>query len=468
MPALALADRMFLFGDVAETPQHVAALGVFAVPPPASPEYVSDLAERFRAERTFASPFNFRLRHVALRKVAPEWRRLDDAEIDLDYHFHHAALPYPGGERELGVLVSRLHSQPLDLARPPWEVHLIEGLEGGRFALYMKVHHALMDGIGGIRRFQRMITTDPSDHELRPLWSIASRKPRSLIPGGIGRQLAQVSSTVWEGVGAAQGLAAAAGDLVREGARHRDPEFGVPFRAPSSVLGGRISRHRRIATQTFEFERIRALARSESVSINDVFLTICSAALERYLSELDELPERSLTAGTPVSIRVAGDDQTSNAFSMMIVKLATGALDPRRRLRAISTSSIAARAKLERLPRRGVELYAGLFMFPFLVQNVVGLGGRLPPPYNVVVSNVPGPLEQQYLAGAPLEALYPFGVLYHGVALFIGAFATSGTFGVGFCGCRDTLPHMQRLAVYAGEALDELEAAARTGTEVRA
>jgi WS/DGAT/MGAT family acyltransferase len=180
-----LADRLFLTADSNETPQHVAALGIFSPPEGAPDDFVGQLAERFRAIRTFAAPFNYRLTHPRLKSVAPGWLELADDGVDLDYHFRHNALPRPGGQRELGQLVSRLHSRALDPNRPLWDIHLIDGLDDGRFALYFKVHHALMDGVGGIRRLRRMLSTDPDDATVRALWTIGpSRRPGQAEDGG--------------------------------------------------------------------------------------------------------------------------------------------------------------------------------------------------------------------------------------------------------------------------------------------
>ena len=159
---LGLADRIFLLQESDQTPQHVAVVGTFSPPADAAPDYLPALVASLRAARTFAPPFNYRLRNAALKAVAPSFVELDDDQIDLDFHFRHSALPNPGGERELGALISRLHSRPLDMAKPLWEAHLIEGLEGHRFGFYFKIHHALIDGVGGARRLQQMLSTDPA------------------------------------------------------------------------------------------------------------------------------------------------------------------------------------------------------------------------------------------------------------------------------------------------------------------
>ena len=155
MPTPALAERIFLTADSNETPQHVACLATFLIPAHAPDTFVTDLAERQCGQPTVAKPFNYRLKNVALRAILPEWEIVSDAAVDVDYHFRHSALARPGGERELGVLISRLHSIPLDPTRPRWEFHLIEGLDRDRFAIYCKVHHTLMDGVGGVNASRR-------------------------------------------------------------------------------------------------------------------------------------------------------------------------------------------------------------------------------------------------------------------------------------------------------------------------
>jgi len=466
MPNVKLADRLFLTADSTQTPQHVAALGIFAPPDGAPDDFVATLADRFRAIRHFQPPFNYRLTHPRLKAVAPTWRELEDDVIDLDFHFRHNALPRPGGQRELGQLVSRLHSRALDPARPLWELHLIEGLDDGRFALYFKVHHALMDGIGGVKRFTGMVTPDPADDELRPIWTIGPRHRTRTSDGrsAPGRVLAATTA----GTRLTAGLTRVAARMARDTVHAGDAARATPFAVPRSPLNGPIGQQRRIATQTYDFARIRAIATAAGVTINDVFLAICAGGLRRYLDDLDALPDRSLVAGTPVSIRVGDDDASTNAFTMTVMKLCTDVADPVERLAAIRRSSTLAKDSLSRLDRSVVENQAALFMGPFIAQQLTPLAGHLPPPYNVSVSNVPGPIEPQYLAGARLESLRPLALIYHGVGLFIAAFTISGAFTIGFVGDRDSLPHLQRLAVYTGEALQELELRSRAGDLVLA
>ena len=458
-----LADRIFLLQESSDSPQHVAALGTFELPTEATRDYMQQLVASYRSARTFAAPFNYRLRSPALKAVAPGFVELPDDEVDLDFHFRHSALPPPGGERELGVLVSRLHSRPLDLDRPLWEVHLIEGLSPVRFALYFKVHHALMDGVGGSRRLQQMLSPDPTDTEVRPMWSIGPSPTPMPAPDAavanrslIGR-LGAVAGGVREGVETVGGLGLAAGGLIKNGVWPSEDAIATPYKVPDSLLNGRIGQQRRVATQAIDFDRVREIADRANVTINDVFLAICSGGLRRYLKEMDALPESGLVAGTPVSVRVGDGDSSNNAFTIALMKIYTDIPDPVQRIRAIHRSSTVAKESLSGLSKPVAENYGALFMTPFILQGLVGLGGRLKPPYNLIISNVPGPLETQYLARSRLEAMYPIALLAHGMGLFIASLAVSGKMGLGFTGDRERLPHLQRLAVYTGEAVGELE-----------
>src|SRR5262245_1974809 len=176
---LAAADAMFLYGESREIMLHVASLLPFTPPPDAPPDHLRGLVAQIRATRDLQAPWNLKLRHPGFLKH-PMQAWVEDPEVDVDYHVRRSALPSPGDERELGILVSRLHSHPLDFTRPPWELHIIEGLEGGRFALYVKVHHALVDGFTSMRLLSRSLPPDPKDRTTPLFLSIPqpTRPPR--------------------------------------------------------------------------------------------------------------------------------------------------------------------------------------------------------------------------------------------------------------------------------------------------
>ncbi len=449
-------DAAWLMVEKPEQPVHVACLAICSKPEGAPRGYLRDWVDRWRECRSFAAPFNYRYRPG----LAPMWEQLDDADIDLEYHLRHSALPEPGSERELGVLVSRLHSHRLDRRRPLWECHVIEGLEHGRFALYVKMHHSQVDGVGGIRMVQRSFTADAAERNLPPIWSIGMGGQARASEDGRERPARKTpGETMREQLATLRPLGKAMLELWRDARGEGDGEAAVPFDAPKTVFNGRIHGPRRFATQHYELARVKRLAKRAGVTVNDIFVAICAAALRRYMIERHELPAQTLTAGLPMSVRPAGDAAVGNAFSMIFARLHTDIRDPLERLEAISRSARAAKARVERLPKAAVNSYTMLSMGPYMLQLMLGLGGYSRPLSNIVISNVPGPAETLYFNGARVEEFYPISLLFNGQALNISVVSYAGQFNLGFTGCRDSLPSMQRLAVYTGEALEELEAA---------
>lgn len=455
-------DASWLYVESRTTPMHVAGLNIFSLPDDAPPDFLARLVAQLKDAKSFAPPWNLRLKASLLKSVAPAWE-IDDG-LDLDYHVRHSALPHPGGERELGVLVSRLHSHELDLNRPLWECHVIEGLENRRFALYIKIHHALIDGVGGIRLTARAFSTSPGQRGITPPWSIGTemKKRRARrdeaadnapLPSALDRlreQLAQQVELVPQVFNALT--------KIWSGKKPHDA-LATPFKAPKSVLNERVDGQRRFATQQYDLARLKAITEKAGVTLNDVVLAICAGALRRFLKELNALPRRSLTAGLPVSVRPKGDLELGTAISFMLADLGTSIADPIKRLHWIHESTLGAKEHLQSLPKSGLNNYTTLFMAPYIMGILTGAAGRIKPMFNLAISNVPGPDQTLYLGGAKLEAMYPVSVLMHGQALNITCLSYAGKLNFGFTGARDALPHMQRLAVYTGEALDELEAA---------
>jgi diacylglycerol O-acyltransferase len=233
----------------------------------------------------------------------------------------------------------------------------------------------------------------------------------------------------------------------------------VPFTAPLSVLNGRVREKRRFATQQFAMERLRNLAKAADCTLNDVVLAICGGALRRFLEERGGLPDKSLTTGIPVSVRPAGDEDGGNAITFIIASLGTDLADARERLAAIRASVRHAKDHVQSLPKQAMMQYTVLLMAPTILTLLTGIGGRTRPMFNITISNVPGPDKPLYFRGAELVAIYPASIVTHGQALNITCESYAGSMNFGFTGCHASLPSMQRLAVYAEDALAELEAA---------
>ena len=459
---LNLLDLSFVFMETRQTPMHVAGLQTFLPPPDAPRDFPRQVYEYLRSFPVTAAPFNYVLRGLASGRLLPSFEVAEN--VSLDYHLRHSALPYPGGERELGMLVSRLHSNPMDLDRPLWEIHLIEGLHGGRFALYAKLHHSLADGISGVGLLN--YADRPDDSRTPPVWAAEKqREPRRFeaSPGTHGavahlsaalRNQARVLPELMRGL---LGSAQAAIGL------KPDPEFASLAEAPRTMFNVDVTPQRRVATQSTTLARMRAIGEAAGGSVNDVLLAACSAALRRYLQEADALPTRSLIGSIPVALPrdTTQPGGGGNAISFANVKLGTDIDDVCARFEAIRRSSIAGREYLKQMSPTALMTYTVLISSPQMLTRVPAIGARVPPLYNIIISNVPGPRGKLYFLGAEMEAYYPISALAHGQALNITVLSYAGSLFFGFTGCADRVPHLQRLAVYTGEALDELEQAYR-------
>jgi diacylglycerol O-acyltransferase len=452
---LKINDAGWLLAETDRSPAHVGVLATFTMPEDAGDSYLEDLVTRWRRTRTFQPPFNYRLKGLGL----PRWETLSDEDIDLDYHLRHSAVPSPGGERELGVLVSRLHSQRLDRRYPLWECHVIEGVAEGRWSMYMKVHHSQIDGVGGIRLANRIFSVDPEARGMLPPWAVGTR---GADQSGLPPSTKEAEKAETGRLGVVRAAASVAGSLVstyRESATGTGDKLrAVPWRAPRSVFNGRISKPRRFATQTYEMDRVKQVAKAADGSLNDVFLSICGGALRRYLLELDELPGSSLTTIVPVSVRQEGVG-VGNAITFLYAKLGTDVEDPLERIRVVHDSTQKGKARLPHASGATMDAYTALLMTPFLGQAMLGIGGVGVQAANVVISNVPGMKEERYFDGSRVDEYYPLSLLFHGQALNLTCVSNARSLCIGFTGARDAVPSLQKIAVYCGEALEELEEA---------
>jgi diacylglycerol O-acyltransferase len=427
----------------------------FSPPKGAPRDFSRQLREELKRAVGVQPPWNLKLRHGDLL-TSPLQAWVEDERFDLEYHVRRSALPRPGDERELGVLVSRLHSTPLDFHRPPWEAHFIEGLEGDRVAIYFKVHHALVDGYTGMRMLVRSMSRDPTE-ETPMFWTLPPLE-RTRSEGGA-PTVDSLQDVVREQLGAAKDAGRAMLNLLRASKREED-HLIAPLEAPKCILNQKITRSRRFATQQVPIDRLKKLATAAKGTVNDVVLAICASALRKFLLEQNALPNRPLVAMLPVNVRPKDDPGGSgNAVGAILASLATDVADPAERIRTIIGSTTRAKEQLQGMSKAAIIQYGMMVTGPLVLSLVPGAIGRLRPAFNVVISNVPGPETPLYFRGYRLEATYPLSIPFHGYALNITVQSYAGMLDFGFIGCRDTLPHLQHLAVYAAEAVDELEEA---------
>jgi WS/DGAT/MGAT family acyltransferase len=449
-------DSMFLIPESREQPMHVGSLQLFELPPGADRSLIRETYEQLLTATDIAPLFRRRPKRSIT--TLGQWAWEEDDDVDLEHHVRHSALPEPGRVRELLALTSRLHQTLLDRQRPLWEMHVIEGLEGDRFAVYTKLHHAVMDGVSGLRLLQRTLSTSPDERNAKSFWEPRRRHQPKLSSGGGG--VLALPGLAARGVGDLVGLTPTVLRVAQQVLREQSAV--LPLQAPRSMLNVPITGARRFAAQSWPMEQIRAVARAGGATVNDVVLAMTAGALRAYLLELDALPDDPLVAMTPVSLRRADSDDSAdagggNSVGTILCSLATDVADAGDRLAAINRSM-----------RQGKELFSGLnqvqasavsavMMAPLLLSLVPGGVSRLfPPPYNLVISNVPGPTQPLYWNGARLQGVYPLSIPFTGQALNVTVTSYAGSMEFGLIGCRRSVPHLQRLLTHLDDSLAEL------------
>jgi len=451
---LSALDAAFLLAETRSTPMHVAGLQIFNIPQGAPRHFVSELYAHMRDQPVTAAPFNYQVAGGLAGRLQPSWEIRDN--VDLDYHFRFSALPHPGGERELGVLVSRLHSIHMDLSRPLWEFHLIEGLQHNRFAVYLKMHHALVDGMQAMKLLT--LSDDPPGGFAPPIWAANLGDRFAHVPQGEGL-LRRLPSIVRRELDALPSLARGVSTVAQAALGvSRDRDLTTVGQAPRTIFNAKISGQRRVATFLTSLNRVKEIGRAAGGTVNDVVLATCSGALRRYLEAQGQLPEKSLVAAVPVALSRDGGGAAGNAVTNLMARLGTDVADVRRRFDIILRSSDAGKKHLRDMTEAAALNYTMIVAAPaMLAVWMPELVEFTPPMYNLIISNVPGPREKIHFHGAELAAMYPVSQVAQGQALNMTVISYMDQLAFGFVACRDSVPSIQRLSGCMAESLDELE-----------
>lgn len=475
----------FLLAENRNMPMHVGGLQLFEPPADAGPGYVRAMFESMRDTERIAPLFRKHPHRSVKTGGTLVWR--DDEQFDIEHHVRHSALPQPGRIRELLELVGRLHSTRLAWERPLWEMHMIEGLADGRVAMYTKLHHSLVDGISAMRL---MASTLSSDAERRNM-------PAPFAEGAAHRRRADKeraehespeslpAAAVDAATTAARTLAELPGDTLRTALSISADAAGMPMAlvrtlrkglknetsavslaAPRTIFNQPITGARRFAAQDWPIERIRGVGKASGMTINDVVLAMCSGAMRTYLTELDALPDQSMVSMVPVGLKAghAGASARNpgdggNAIGSVMVRLATDKADPAERLRTIAASMKDGKEALSSMTPAQIVAMSAIGMAPSIVVPMLRMQGIVRPPYNLIISNVPGPRVPHYWNGAQLVGTYPVSIPINGMALNITCTSYAGNMGFGLTGCRRTVPHLQRLLTFLDDELAALEKA---------
>jgi diacylglycerol O-acyltransferase len=451
MELMSPTDSIFLLTESREHPMHVGGLQLFEPPEGAGPEFVREAAAALAANREFQPTFRKRPAWVVGGLANVAWAYDDADDVDIDYHLRRSALASPGRVRELLELTSRLHSSLLDRHRPLWEAYFVEGLDDGRFALYSKFHHSLIDGVSALKLMQRTMSTDADDPELRAIWSLPRRHRDS------------ADRSRWQTLRQLAGSVAALGPSTWSLARAAlvEQQLTLPFAAPRTMLNVPIGGARRVAAQSWSLDRIKSIKQAAGVTVNDVVLAMCSGALRYYLFEQHALPDTPLVAMIPVSLRTKEEaDSGGNMVGTILCNLATDVGDPATRLETISESMRGNKKVFSELPRLQAFALSAFLIAPLGLSALPGFVSAAPPPFNIVISNVPGLTEPMYWGGARLDGNYPLSIALDGQALNITLTNNAGNIDFGLVGCRRSVPHLQRLLGHLESSLKDLERAA--------
>lgn len=458
MRALSPTDSAFLWIETRNQPMHVAGLNIYKPPKGEGHAYVRQLLAEWGTHLQAKPPFNQRL-----VMKAGLWYWEDDHEFELDYHLRHLALPKPGRIRELLAMVSRLHGNLMDRSRPLWEVSVIEGLPGGRFATYIKMHHSLVDGVSGARLMAEGLSKHANENK-PPLWAQSYDK-RTANQGkapapGVLQQLANLARA---GRDILPGIGSGLWDIVRASQAHGNA--ALPFQAPPTPFNVEISGSRRFASQSYSLARFKRIGAATGATVNDVTLAVCAGALRRYLEMQNALPTEPLIAMVPVSLH-GETNEGGNQVSLLLANLGTHIKDPIKRLAHIVESTSLAKSKLSSMPRLQKMAHGITSISPLGAGMITGTAEKHPL-FNLVISNVPGPKETLYLDGAKLDEVYPVSIPAQYLALNITISGYGDNLGFGFVACRRSVPAMQRMLDYTDESILELEAALKLKTVKR-
>ena len=472
MRRMPVTDAFFLIMESRRTPMHVGGLNLFTLPKGVDDTtFLRNLGDILRYDGELRRPFGEKLRTGPLG-IAGNIFWEEDEELDMEYHVRHSALPKPGRYRELFALISRLHSSLLDRSRPLWELHLIEGLQDRQFATYFKAHHCAIDGVGAMHLMSSMYSTNarsrikdsPFSFEAYQAYKKQLAADKTPQPRPREADVRAVAEALREQLGGTVNVAKAVQEMAGVWLG-RNKQLSVPFyRVPRSALSTQLTGARRFVAQSWPFARVRAVGKAFDGTLNDAVMAMVAGALRRQLLEQRSLPKDSLKAMAPVSVRAAGDVDSSNAVGMVVVDLATNLRNPEKRMRRIKESMDTAKAQLQGMSSGEIQVYTGISQAPLLLTQLVGLGSRFPA-FSTVISNVPGPRERRYWNGARLDGLYPVSIPFDGSAVNFTLVSNFENLDFGIVACRKSVPHVQRLIDYMEEALVELEEAAGIRTK---
>jgi diacylglycerol O-acyltransferase / wax synthase len=466
MQQLSGLDAAFLALESPTMFGHVGSLCVIDPSTAPEPLTLERLTNVVASRLSLVPPFRRRLVFVPLGLDQPYW--IDDPDFDIEFHVREIALPAPGNDRQLSEQAARLHARPLDRRRPLWELYLISGLPKGRLAIYTKVHHAAIDGVSGNDILGALLDLAPEGREVLPGPWKGEREPSSVHL--LARSALSLIRQPIRATRLSLELVCSAPGVLRNASRprlpfiDRDPGAVLSrpsLRAPKTPFNAPITPHRRFAFRALPLADIKVIKNAAGLTVNDVVMALSTGALRRWLEDHEALPDSPLVAAVPVSVRTTEEMGTAgNRISGLFAALPTQLANPLDRLRAVHEAMRVAKEQHGALP---ADLLSDVtqFAIPALAGQAARLNERLrllerANPFNLFVSNVPGPNVRLYFAGAELLSYYPLSAIADGQGLNITVISYRDSMFFGLIACRELVPDLDRMADYVEEELATL------------
>jgi len=442
MHKLSPLDSGFLITESHHSPKHVAGLQIFRLPKGKGSAWLRKLLDDLK-QAPPGFPFNQRLKdNSVLQPVL-----IEDEAFDIEYHVRHTVLPGPGNDLQLAEMVSRLHANLLDRERPLWEFHLIEGLEGRRFATYTKIHHAIVDGMTFARWFNESGSASPEELDSRPIWQRDETPRAHEDDSSLVQLVSDGVKMLGGGIKTAVDISALSAKLVQKSIFERNRNAVLPLAARKTSLNVPTGAARKLSFSKFPLREAKAIAKSQGASINDLVMALCDMAVNRYLAERGEEPGEPLIAYMPVDLR-SDDQEEGNLISLLQVKLASDHDHPLTALEQIRESSESTREIYGSVSRPAIQLYSLAVALLPLGEEALNLDQVLPPAINLVISNIPGPAKSMYFRGAEVAEVYPINTLPPAVALSMTVCSYAGMLYFGLISGRSAVPDLQKLSVH--------------------
>ncbi|MET0903511.1 MAG: wax ester/triacylglycerol synthase family O-acyltransferase [Acidimicrobiales bacterium] len=494
MKQLSGLDASFLYMETGSQFGHVSSLSIYQRPDDPGYEPLSSWRHQIERRLHLLEPLRRRLLNVPFNLDHPYW--VDDPGFDLDFHVRHTAVAPPGDDEQVAELVARIIGRPLDRTRPLWESYVIEGLPDERFAILTKVHHATIDGAAGAELLVLMLDGDPEGDDIEApedVWvperlpsdgEVLTRATANLLRKP-GRAVLLATRTVRDlGQTVRNPAVVAAANQVRAGlrgplgavlniGRERSPEGQsvgpLPGSAPSTPFNAAITPHRRFAYRSTSLTLIKDIKNALGATVNDVVMAACAGGLRTWLEKHDALPDQPLIAMVPVSIRTGEEtEKWTNRVSSIFASLPTDEPDPLQRVRKVHEAMVGAKELHDAVPADALTDFAQFpppAVFARAMRTATRLSTRFQMPVNVTISNVPGPREPLYTAGAELLHYYPVSTIVDGQGLNITVQSYLDTLDFGLVACRELVPDLWDMVDAIVEDLEALAKAA--GVPVR-